>query len=245
MIKNISATLFCVNYTDILFPIVSQHQKYNPYTMYTPGNVAGTLYRYLRQSPPWRSNVNLHVTSKARFMATELHNRDLNTCLSDPKLFSSHDSASHYKLLKCEHDGSTIPGQIYPVTEGASCQECYHALKWTNHCSIHFVDPGGHWRHSITTRGHWWAESCYCWSWAAFLHGCSVDAMGFILTGLFVCLGCATWHEGSQFPDPGLNLHHPALEVWHLNYQPGNSSSGVHTKQRISEFLLPMHFFFM
>ena len=118
MLKNISVTLFSVDYIDILFLIVSQHQKYNPYTMYTPGNVKGTFYRYLRQSPPRRRDVNPHITSKARFVATELHSRDLNTCLSDPKLFSSHHNASHYKLLRCEHDGSTIPGQIYPVTEG-------------------------------------------------------------------------------------------------------------------------------
>ena len=130
--KHICHFVLCKLHRHILFPIVSQHQKYNPYIMHTPGNVAGTLYHYLRQSAPWRRDGNLHVTSKARSMVTELHSRDLNTCLSDPKLFSSHHRASHYKLLKCEHDRSTIPGQIYPVTEEASCQECYQALKWTS-----------------------------------------------------------------------------------------------------------------
>ena len=51
MLKNISVTLFSVDYIDILFLIVSQHQKYNPYTMYTPGNVKGTFYHYLRAVP--------------------------------------------------------------------------------------------------------------------------------------------------------------------------------------------------
>ena len=143
MLRNISVTLFSVDYIDILFPIVSQHQKYNPYTRYTPGNVTGTFYRYIRQSPPWRRDVNLHITSKARFMATELHSRDLNTsvwsqtlllppqCLSlqAPKVWAWWKHYSRTNLSSYR---------------GASCQECYHALKWTNHCSIRFVDPDGH-----------------------------------------------------------------------------------------------------
>lgn len=57
------------------------------YTRHAPGSVAGTSYPYyLRESSPWRRDINLHFTSDESFMATELHSGDLNTLLSDSKV---------------------------------------------------------------------------------------------------------------------------------------------------------------
>lgn len=128
---------------------------------------------------------------------------------------------------------------------GGQLSECYHALKWTNHCSIHFV--GSRW--SLKTLNYnqgplmgrilLLLELGSISPW--MLCGCNG-----VYINRFVCLlGLCHLAWGISVSWPGLNLHHPALKHGILTTSQGILQVGSILNKGYQSSFLANAFFFM